>query len=361
MVLFAALSSHKVVGRASPPRNSLAPCLRPRPKFLRRRESLPPAVTRASAGARGDALYLEDRLREVDRLLASKDEKAAAALASDLAGTEEAPGPLLGFGRAKQTPKRLYTIEELRLNRVEPEKYLSPEDKTLGGVRDLLKAAYAAGLAALYFGAHLDAGHLVSVVAGSIFLLGVDQIGNMGAGESLLMDTVGRVLKPEYPRRVAAHEAGHFLVSYLVGILPSGYTLSGLDAIRRYGAINVQAGCTFCDGDFQAEVARGQLSSASLDRYCCIALAGVATEYLVFGQAEGGLSDIQQLDRLLQALGFTQKKSDGQVRWAVLNTTVLLQRHRAAHRALTEAMVEGRPVGECVRVIEEELAKCKLI
>ena len=123
----------------------------------------------------------------------------------------------------------------------------------------------------------------------------------------------------------------------------------------------MQAGCTFCDGDFQAEVARGQLSSASLDRYCCIALAGVATEYLVFGQAEGGLSDIQQLDRLLQALGFTQKKSDGQVRWAVLNTTVLLQRHRAAHRALTEAMVEGRPVGECVRVIEEELAKCKLI
>ena len=44
------------------------------------------------------------------------------------------------------------------------------------------------------------------------------------------------------------------------------------------------------------------MTSSSLDRYCCIALAGVATEYLLFGQAEGGLNDVQQLDSLLKAL-----------------------------------------------------------
>jgi hypothetical protein len=39
-----------------------------------------------------------------------------------------------------------------------------------------------------------------------------------------------------------------------------------------------------------------------LDSYTCVALAGVVTEYLRFGQAEGGVGDVAQLDRLLRAL-----------------------------------------------------------
>jgi hypothetical protein len=34
----------------------------------------------------------------------------------------------------------------------------------------------------------------------------------------------------------------------------------------------------------------------------CVALAGVVTEYLRFGQAEGGVGDVAQLDRLFAAL-----------------------------------------------------------
>ena len=49
---------------------------------------------------------------------------------------------------------------------------------------------------------------------------------------------------------------------------------------HRYRALNVQAGTQFCDGEFQKEVASGRLSSGSLDKYSCIALAGVATEYI---------------------------------------------------------------------------------
>lgn len=74
----------------------------------------------------------------------------------------------------------------------------------------------------------------------------------------------------------------------------------------RKRQLNVQAGCQFCDSAFQAEVATGRLSSSSLDTYACVALAGVATEWLRFGRAEGGLEDVRQLDRLLQALRFTQ-------------------------------------------------------
>ena len=49
-------------------------------------------------------------------------------------------------------------------------------------------------------------------------------------------------------------------------------------------------------------MAGGTLSSTSLDRYSSVALAGLVTEYIRFGQAEGGLNDIQQLDSMLRAL-----------------------------------------------------------
>ena len=64
----------------------------------------------------------------------------------------------------------------------------------------------------------------------------------------------------------------------------------------------MQAGTQFCDSGFQREVASGTLSSSTLDNYCCISLAGVASEYIHFGQSEGGLNDVQQLDNLLRAL-----------------------------------------------------------
>ena len=70
----------------------------------------------------------------------------------------------------------------------------------------------------------------------------------------------------------------------------------------RFRALNIQAGCQFCDRGFEAEVATGRLSSRTLDSYTCVALAGVVTEYLRFGQAEGGVGDVAQLDRLLRAL-----------------------------------------------------------
>jgi hypothetical protein len=74
----------------------------------------------------------------------------------------------------------------------------------------------------------------------------------------------------------------------------------------RYRALNVQAGCHFCDGGFEGEVAAGRISSSSLDKFSCVALAGVVTEYLRFGQAEGGVGDVAQLDQLLRALQVSQ-------------------------------------------------------
>ena len=71
----------------------------------------------------------------------------------------------------------------------------------------------------------------------------------------------------------------------------------------------------------------------------------------------GGLNDVRQLDGLLQALAFTQKKADLQVRWAALATTALLRRHTAAHDALEAAMVSGASVGTCISVLEHHLGE----
>ncbi|RRT83418.1 hypothetical protein B296_00017738, partial [Ensete ventricosum] len=62
-----------------------------------------------------------------------------------------------------------------------------------------------------------------------------------------------------------------------------------------------------------------------------------------------------KLDTLLKSLGFTQKKADSQVRWAVLNTILLLRRHEKARSQLAEAMSLGKSVGSCIDVIENTI------
>ncbi|KAH9299367.1 hypothetical protein KI387_031049, partial [Taxus chinensis] len=57
------------------------------------------------------------------------------------------------------------------------------------------------------------------------------------------------------------HEAGHFLMAYLLGVLPKGYSLSSLDAFKKNGSLNIQAGTAFVDFQFLEEVKSGKISS----------------------------------------------------------------------------------------------------
>ncbi|KAF8017932.1 hypothetical protein BT93_H2982 [Corymbia citriodora subsp. variegata] len=186
------------------------------------------------------------------------------------------------------------------------------------------------------------------------------QISFNGGVGSLVLDTVGHIFSQKYRNRVLQHEAGHFLIAYLVGILPRGYSISSLDALKKEGSLNVQAGTSFVDFEFLEEVNAGKVSATTLNKFSCIALAGVATEYLLFGCAEGGLADINQLDSLLKGLGFTQKKADSQVRWAVLSTVLLLRRHETARGKLAEAMSKGKSVGSCLDVIEDNISNADI-
>jgi hypothetical protein len=63
-------------------------------------------------------------------------------------------------------PKRTYSLEELRLNKIQPEQLLAPKDSTLSGVRNVLQGGFLAGLTAAYFGQLLDVSQIVQVGPG---------------------------------------------------------------------------------------------------------------------------------------------------------------------------------------------------
>ncbi|CAA0842112.1 Unknown protein [Striga hermonthica] len=258
-----------------------------------------------------------------------------------------------------QIPQRLYTLDELRLNGIETTSLLSPLDATLSSVERGIQAAAVLGGAAAWNFLELNPQQIFFLSLGLLFLWTLDAVTFNGGISFLVLDTLGHSFSQKYHNRVVQHEAGHFLIAYLLGILPKGYTLTSLEALKKEGSLNVQAGTAFVDFEFLEEVGLLKPTIISLNytlnRFSCIALAGVATEYLLFGTAEGGLADINTLDRLLKSLGFTQKKADAQVRWAVLNTVLLLRRHEKARAMLAEAMSEGQSISSCVQMIEKTI------
>ncbi|KAJ8769729.1 hypothetical protein K2173_005935 [Erythroxylum novogranatense] len=291
-------------------------------------------------------------LEQVDKELSKGDERTALALVKDLQGKPEG---LRCFGAARQVPQRLYTLDELKLNGIETVSLLSPVDDTLGSIERNLQLAALLGGIAVWKAADLTPQHILYISLGMLFLWTWDSVSFNGGVGSLVLDTIGHAFSQKYHNRVIQHEAGHFLIAYLVGILPKGYTLTSLEALKKEGSLNVQAGTAFVDFEFLEEVNSGKLSALTLNRFSCIALAGVSTEYLLYGYAEGGIADINKLDMLLKSLGFTQKKADSQVRWSVLNTILILRRHAGARVKLAEAMSLGRSVGDCIGVIEDNI------
>jgi len=243
-------------------------------------------------------------------------------------------------------------LDELKLNGIDTSAFLSPVDLTLGSIERNLQIAAVLGGLSISAALELSQLQILFLVLGLLSLWSVDFVYFGGGVRNLVLDTIGHFLSQKYHNRVIQHEAGHFLVAYLLGVLPKGYTITSLDTLSKQGSLNVQAGTAFVDYEFLEEINTGKLSATMLNKFSCIALAGVATEYLLYGVAEGGLADINKLDGLLKSLGFTQKKADSQVRWAVLNTILMLRRHERARSQLAEAMSSGKSVGTCIEVIE---------
>lgn len=149
-------------------------------------------------------------------------------------------------------------------------------------------------------------------------------------------------LNPTYRRRQTYHEAGHFLIGYLLGLEVEGY-----DAATGAGASSAVR--------FSRADAVDARSHATLDGLAVLSMGGVAAEVIACGDAEGGIADVAQLRALMAAASppiATKLEQDDRVRWGTLMALTLLQQHRAALDALAVAFDDAASVGECVTAIE---------
>lgn len=282
------------------------PCRR-----VKRRRVCAPGATEEEEGA--GALAELQRKLEVGRGAQERsEEKRMEYEAVQLAETLQQSGEARNFGRGEQVATASARQEVLRLNGIEKRRLVerkgreAPRLPQLAGSLLLSSLFLVAGTAG-----EADAEELILLAAGFAGLWLVDQAALGGTGQLVLTDALARA-SPSLRERVAYHEAGHFLVGYLMGRLPKAYALGSLDALRN-GALPAQGGTAFCDAALEDEVARGRVASNTVREVGAIALAGVCAEYVRFGDAEGGKDDIATLDGLYRSLGFSQRSTDFEV------------------------------------------------
>ena len=180
----------------------------------------------------------------------------------------------------------------------------------------------------------------------------VDQLGFQGQGGQVFLDWLG-ANTGDRRQRVIRHEAGHFLVAYLLDVPIANYSLSAWEALKQ--GQSGRGGVQFDDGQLLSELSQGQLSAQQLNRYAMVWMAGIAAEELDEDSARGGIDDRQQLRLVLRQLRPVVRDSEARERWAILQARTLIDRHRDAYEALVEAMSQRLSVQECCDRIQEHL------
>lgn len=187
---------------------------------------------------------------------------------------------------------------------------------------------------------------------GMLSIATVDTLQWNGRGGTLLLDWLANV-SPEHRQRVIRHEAGHFLVAYLLEIPVTGYTLTAWDALKQ-GQPGL-GGVSFDSQALEAQLAKNALSVQLVDRYCTVWMAGIAAEQSFYGTVEGGADDRQTIQILWSQLRRPISEAELKQRWAMLQATTLLENHQAAYDALVSALERRASVEECCTAIAQAL------
>ncbi|MEG3439582.1 ATP-dependent Zn protease [Pannus brasiliensis CCIBt3594] len=185
---------------------------------------------------------------------------------------------------------------------------------------------------------------------GLLGLATVDTLTLNSRGVTLLLDSLSPAA---YRQRILHHEAGHFLVAYLLGISITGYSLTAWEAFKQ-GQEGI-GGVRFDTSDLEKKVKNFTDFPAFLERFCTVWMAGIAAETLVYGKAEGGDSDRIQLRQALKLAGLPESNHDQKERWSLLQAKTLLEKHRESYDALVTAMERRATVEECCAVISSRL------
>lgn len=179
-----------------------------------------------------------------------------------------------------------------------------------------------------------------------------DQISWQGRMGNLL---IGLFASKERQQRILHHEAGHFLAAYYLGIPVKGYTLSAWETFQQ-GKPGL-GGVEFDTEDLQNRLQQQwQDVPLILERFATVWMAGIAAEQLIYGKAEGGTDDRQQLRTAFALNQLPISSYQQKERWALLQAENLLTNHRPEYDALIEAMSQRLPVTDCYQKIQETQA-----
>lgn len=101
-----------------------------------------------------------------------------------------------------------------------------------------------------------------------------------------------------------------------------------------------------------------KLDDATMDILAVVSMAGVVSEILTFGNAQGGNADIAQLTAFLKSNGCTDDEIENKIRYAIGYNFSQLRRHLGVLDEVADVMEQGGSVSECVLVMEscEEVA-----
>ena len=189
----------------------------------------------------------------------------------------------------------------------------------------------------------------VAAIAAILTIATLDQASWNGTLGNLLTNGISR-LSEEERERVLHHEAGHFLVAYLLDIPVTDYTLNAWDAWKK--GVPGLGGVQFDTAALEATLSTGQIPAQVLNRYCTVWMAGIAAEKKVYGEAKGGQDDRQKFGILWQQLQRPFQEGQARQRWATLQAKTLLEKHTAAYESLVAAMATGTPAADCVALLE---------
>jgi hypothetical protein len=184
----------------------------------------------------------------------------------------------------------------------------------------------------------------------------VDNFIGQSQGSRIFLDWIAN-FSPKHRERIIHHEAGHFLVAYLLDFQVVNYTLTAWEALRQNQA--GEGGVTVDDRQLTSQLEEDILNDRICDRslwehrYCTIWMAGIAAEKLVFNDVMGGLDDQQKLAAILQRLGFSESAYIQKQRFYTLQAQNLLQENWSAYQALVNAMGQRLSVSECIQAIEK--------
>nr|GMD10750.1 uncharacterized protein LOC109155320 isoform X1 [Ipomoea batatas] len=283
---------------------------------LRELSAPAPARSRGLIWARAneaEGIRRRRALRRVDWELEHGNYKAALSLVKQLQGK---PGGLRGFAAAQLVPKRVVELDGLNMNLLDTTSLERLVDSIMRSIKCSIEFA------------SLDEEASILAMENSV------DTDSSEASSCALEDH----------QICIQHEAGHFLVGYLVGVLPYRYKVPSVEDLiqDKFAPGNVE----FCGFDFLRE---------ALNRFLCVTLGGLVAEYLEFGYSELLHSDVEKLDKVLKWLYSREDDADLHLRWAAINSLVMLIGYGEARLRLAEAMSLGRSVGCCIDTIETTL------